>query len=48
MIPTYKGLKPFEVWSIDSIPNLGRTSGLVVIAVCCFSKWVEIGYIPTH
>lgn len=46
--PTDKGTGPFQVWSIDSIPNLGGSEGLVVVCVDCFSKWVEVGHVPTR
>ena len=48
MQPTFKGLQPFQIWSIDSIPDLAGSRGLVVVAVDCFSKWVEIGLVRSH
>jgi hypothetical protein len=48
MQPTYKGVQPFQVWSVDSIPNLAGMRGMVVVAVDCFSKWVEIGVVRSH
>ena len=48
MQPTFKGLQPFQIWSVDSIPNLAGNRGLVVVAVDCFSKWCEIGLVKSH
>lgn len=33
---------------MDSIPNLAGHRGLLVVAVDCFSKWVEIGVTKSH
>ena len=46
--PIFKGLQPFQIWSIDSIPNLAGNRGLVIVAVDCFSKCVEIGLVKSH
>ena len=48
--PTEKGYRPFQVWSIDTIPGLpqdpeGNTT--LVVAVDAFSKWVEVGVFRT-
>jgi hypothetical protein len=49
LFPTDKGVRPFQIWCIDTIVNIqpphphGGTS--VVVAVCAFSKWVEMGII---
>ena len=46
LYPTEKGSKPFQIWSVDSLPNLspaalnGATS--VIVAVDMFTKWVEL------
>lgn len=48
MVPTYKGVAPFQIWSIDSIPNLAGHRGLVIICVDCFSKWIELGITKSH
>lgn len=39
MTPTFKGQKPFQQWSIDTIP-LGDVN--LVVCVDTFSKWVEV------
>ena len=39
MTPILKGQKPFQQWSIDTIP-LGDIS--LVVCVDTFSKWVEV------
>ena len=47
LLPTAKDLKPFAVWCIDLIVKL-RPAGpngeqYVVVAICAFSKWLEVG-----
>ena len=48
---TEKGLMPFSVWSIDTLPHMsppapdGSTS--VVIGVDCTTKWAEVGTVRT-
>jgi hypothetical protein len=50
LFPISKGSRPFMVWSIDSIPKLKPSAphggDSLVVAVCVFSKWVEIGAPP--
>lgn len=43
--PTEKGIKPFQIWAVDTITNLvpASPSGAteIVVAIDPFSKWVE-------
>ena len=48
LLPTYKGVASFQIWSIISIPNFAGWKGLLVICVDCFSKWVELGVVESH
>ena len=47
MYPVLKGLSPFIVWVLDFIvgmtPPTGDGHTLILVAVCPFSKWVEVG-----
>ena len=51
LYPISKPQAPFRIWCIDTVTNLtpaapnGATDFL--IAVCAYSKWVEVGAIPT-
>jgi hypothetical protein len=50
LYPTDKGHRPFAVWSIDTIPGMPKDRyghSLLVVAVCAFTKWVEIGRLFT-
>jgi len=48
MVHTYKGIAPFQIWSIDSIPNLAGHKGIVIICKHFFSKWIEMGVTRSH
>ena len=43
ILPTYKGNLSFECWFIDLL-IWGRH--ILVMVVCPFSKWVEVGILP--
>ena len=48
LFPCSKGFRPFHTWSIESIPAIPEDKNgvsVLIIAVDCFSKWVEIGLI---
>lgn len=51
LFPTSKGTRPFMVWSVDSVPKMKPRAphggDCIVIAICVFSKWVEIGAPPS-
>ena len=51
LFPVSKGTRPFMVWSVDSMPKMKPTAphggSAIVIAVCVFSKWVELGVPPS-
>ena len=49
--PTEKGTKPFEVVAIDLITNLPKTKRgniHIIVAIDAFSKFVELGAIPSR
>ena len=50
LVPCEKGGYPFAIWSIDCIPRVSPASPDghcdVIVAICVFSKWVEIGLLP--
>lgn len=51
LFPTSKGSRPFMVWSVDTAVKVGKPAPgggeNVVIGICVFSKWPEMGIIPT-
>ena len=51
LFPTNKGARPFALWSLDTAVKVGPAAPGggedVVMGVCVFSKWVEIGILPT-
>ena len=49
LYPTEKGFQPFQIWAIDLIPSLPPDvdgDSVLVVAVDCFSKWVEVRKLP--
>jgi hypothetical protein len=42
-------MRPFAIWSIDLIPSLPvapNGNSVLIVAVDCFTKYVELGAIP--
>lgn len=49
LYPTGKGQQPFQIWAVDLIPSLPVDrdgDSVLVVAVDCFSKWVEVYKCP--
>ena len=49
-VPTEKGIRPFEVVALDLITNLPKTKRgnlHIIVSIDAFSKFVELGPIPT-
>jgi hypothetical protein len=49
LYPTAKGYRPFQIWAIDLMPSLPADQdgdSVLAVAVCCFSKWVEVCKFP--
>lgn len=46
-MPCEKGGIPFAIWSVDCIPRVSPASPSgacdIIVAICVFTKWVEIG-----
>lgn len=51
LVPTYKDLAPFAVWCIDLVgkmnPPAADSTRYLVVCICVFSIWVEMGFLQT-
>ena len=47
LLPTWKAASPFHTWAIELICHVGAGQGAkyIIVCVCIFSRWVEVGVI---